>query len=116
MEIKIVKEKINLSDLADIAKAGFGDMVKGVVDIEKKIIALGGGLHADEEALLLQNDSKQANLWGVNLYPDKFATKDFVEFDSMINIRPWQNNRSRGVEDENIRQQITEVTLSLVEK
>ena len=35
--------------------------------------------------------------------------EDFIEFDSLINIRPRQGNRSRDVEDEAIREQIRQV-------
>jgi hypothetical protein len=101
----IIDKEIKNKDLADIAKNTFGDMVKGVVDVEKEIIAIDAGLHADLETFLLQNGSSQENLWGINLYPE-IDDDDFLEFDSMINIRPTQNNRSRDVEDEKIRQKI----------
>ncbi len=111
--IRIITGKISLAELKKIAEERFGDMVKGVVDIEKGIMAIGGEMHADEEAVLLENGSSQANLWGINLYPDN-SGEDFVEFDSMINIRPRQNNRSRSVEDENVRQQILEIVKKIV--
>jgi len=113
-EIKIIKSKISLDELKEIANERFGDMVKGVVDIKNGIMALGGEMHADEEAVLLNENSKQEDLWGINLYPDMFEDEDFVEFDSMINIRPGQGNRSRGVEDEEIRKQILEIVKKLV--
>lgn len=91
----------------------FGDMVKGVVDLEKGVIAVGGELHADEEAFLIERDSLQENLWGINLYTDR-EFPNLVEFDSMINIRPRQNNRSRGVEDAHIRDQIIRIVKGLV--
>jgi len=85
-------------------------MVKAVVDIEKGVIALDGELHADEEALLLEKGSKQKNLWGINLYSD--LKEDWIEFDSIINIRPSMGNKSRSVDDEKIRKKI----LSIVDK
>ncbi|MBI5135344.1 hypothetical protein HZA86_03890 [Candidatus Uhrbacteria bacterium] len=91
-----------------------GDLVKAVVDIEKGIMAIGGELHADEEALLLEHGSRQKDLWGINLYPDKTGD-DFIEFDSMINIRPSQNNRSRGVEDPEIQRKVIRVVDALVQ-
>lgn len=112
--IRIISKLISRAELKKIAEEKFGDLVKGVVDIERKIMALGGELHADEEAVLLQNGSKQKDLWGINLYPDE-SGEDFVEFDSMINIRPGQGNRSRGVEDENVCKQILEIVNFLVE-
>ncbi len=88
-------------------------MVKGVVDLEKEGIALGGELHADEEAFLIEQGSKQKNLWGINLYPD-LSMPDMLEFDSMINIRPSKNNLSRTVEDPAIREKITLLVTKLV--
>lgn len=85
----------------------FGDMVKAVVDVEKELLAIDAELHADLEQLLLQEGSKQESLWGINLYPEE--TEDFIEFDSLINIRPRQNNKGRGVYDETIRNKIVEV-------
>ncbi|MCM8789506.1 MAG: DUF5674 family protein [Candidatus Omnitrophica bacterium] len=92
---------------------GFGNFIKAVLDIEKKIMAIGGELHSDEEALLLENGSQQRNLWGINLYPEAQGD-DFIEFDSVINLRPTQGNRSRGVDDALIRQKIKEVVNSLI--
>ncbi|PIR66234.1 MAG: hypothetical protein COU51_05110 [Parcubacteria group bacterium CG10_big_fil_rev_8_21_14_0_10_36_14] len=96
-----------------MAEKRFGDLVKAVIDIEKDIMAIGGELHADEEQILLEQDSKQENLWGINLYPSKTG-EDFIEFDSMINIRPRQNNRSRGVEDKDIQKKIAEIVKKLI--
>ena len=107
------EKPIKISELQSIAQEGFGDMVKGVVDIEQKILAIGGDLHADEEALLLENGSSQSDLWGINLYPGN-EEKEFIEFDSMINVRPKQNNRSRDVEDEKIRERIVEIVNLLI--
>ncbi len=64
MEIKIIKEPAALKELVEITKNQFGDLVKAVVDIDREIIAIGGELHADEEAILLEQGSKQSNLWG----------------------------------------------------
>ena len=90
-----------------------GTLVKAVVDIDRRIIAIGGGLHADEEQLLLEDGSTQENLWGINLYPDT-ETTDWIEFDSMINIRPRQGNRSRGIEDPAIQQSIRTIVAALI--
>jgi|SRR3989344_3414512 len=113
MTIKIVKEPVSNKELSDIAENQFGDLVKAVVDIEKEIMAIGGDLHADEEALLLEQGSKQENLWGINLHIDK-AENEFVEFDSMINVRPSQNNRTRGVESLDIQRKIRDIINKLV--
>ncbi len=112
-EIEIISAPITLQRLKEIAEKRFGDMVKGVVDIEKEILALGGELHADEEALLLEKGSQQRNLWGINLYPD-LDMPARLEYDSMINIRPSQNNRSRGVEDPVLRGKIESIVRKLI--
>jgi hypothetical protein len=112
-EVRILNEPLSLGGLKKIAEERFGDMVKGVVDIEKNIMAVGGEMHADEEACLLENGSLQGNLWGINLYPDETGER-FVEFDSMINIRPSQGNRSRDVLDPKIREKIIAVVKKFV--
>lgn len=111
--MKIIDVPITVMELASMAEAGFGDLVKAVVDVERGIMAVDGELHSDEEALLLENGSRQDNLWGINLYP-ALAPADFIEFDSMINIRPSQGNRSRGVDDPDLRERIVGVVDSLV--
>lgn len=113
MEIQIIRETITKKQLADIASQQFGDFVKAVADVERGIMAIGGELHADEEAVLIADGSQQKNLWGINLYPEA-SGDDWVEFDSMINVRPSQNNRSRGVEDPAIQNKIRMVVLKLV--
>jgi hypothetical protein len=112
-EIRIVNEHITIPELKKIAEERFGDMVKGVVDVEQNIMALGGEMHADEEARLLENGSLQENLWGINLYPDESAER-FIEFDSMINIRPRQGNRSRDVLDPIVREKIAKIVNKLI--
>lgn len=106
--MKIVTETLPLAELKQMAFATFGDMVKAVVDIDKGLIALDAELHADLEALLLEKGSKQKDLWGINLYPE-MQGDDFLEYDSMINIRPSQGNKSRGVDSPEIRRKIAEV-------
>jgi Protein of unknown function (DUF5674) len=93
---------IALDEIRVLAKARFGEMIKGVVDLERGILLLDAELHADQEANLLADGSKQANLWGINLYPDVVGD-DWLEFDSMINLRPSFGNRSRGVDDAGTR-------------
>ena len=100
----IVRETLKFEDLKTAA-GRFGDMVKAVVDVDREIVAVDGELHADLESLLLEDGSAQRSLWGINLYPD-LPGDQWIEFDSMINLRPSQGNRSRGVEDEAIRQRV----------
>jgi len=104
--MKKVEDKITIAELSEMAEKMYGNLVKGVVDLESSVLVVDAEMHADEEQFLLEHDSQQRDLWGINLYPEKFGSDDFVEFDSMINIRPRQQNMSRGVEDESIRKRI----------
>ena len=112
LPMQIITSPIHREALKALAKERFGDMVKSVVDIERNMMAIGGELHADEEQLLLEQGSKQENLWGINLYPD-VETEDWLEFDSMINLRPSQGNRSRGVDNPEVQERIRSVITSL---
>jgi len=113
--MEIITNKISVVKLKEKANRMFGNLIKAVVDIKKEIMAIDGELHADEQALLLENGSKQENLWGINIYPDN-SGEDFIEFDSVINIRPSQQNRSRGVDDPEIKKKILQVVSKLVER
>jgi Protein of unknown function (DUF5674) len=111
--IVIVRDSFALASLTTMAEGMFGDMVKAVVDLERAVMALGGAMHADEEAELLADGSTQTDLWGINLYPANFGAAEFIEFDSMINLRPRQN-RTRGVDDPVTRAAIVVVVDRLV--
>lgn len=114
MSIKIIKDKISLKELREIAKEEFGDVIKAVVDIEQEIMAAGGEFHSEEEVLLIEEEgSKRENTWGVNLRPQE-SGDEFIEFDSMINLKPSYGNRSRGVEDSEKRAKIKEIVKKLV--
>jgi len=113
--MEIITNKISVAELKEKASKMFGNLIKAVIDIEKEIMAIDGELHADEQAILLENGSKQKNLWGINIYPDN-SGKDFIEFDSVINIRPSQQNRSRGVDNPEIKKKILQVVTKLVER
>jgi hypothetical protein len=99
--------------LRELADRFFVDMVKYVADIGRGVVALGGELHADGEALLLESGSRQEDLWGANYYPGS-GPDDCIEFTALINIRPSQGNRSMVIEDEEVRARVREVTLRLV--
>jgi hypothetical protein len=114
--MEIVTTTISIAALRTMAEQGFGDLVKAVVDIGRGVMVVGAEMHADEEGLLLDAGARQADLWGVNLYPEQFGTSDFIEFDSMINLRPRQGNRSRSVEDPAARQAIIALVERLVVK
>jgi hypothetical protein len=113
--MKVVARQITLNELKQVAAATFGDMVKAVVDVERDLIALDGELHSDLEALLIEDGSAQRDLWGINLYPE-LTGDQFVEFDSMINVRPAQGNRSRAVESAETRRRILRVLEKRVQK
>jgi len=98
-----------------MAAATFGNLVKAVVDVEREIVAVDAELHSDLEALLLGNGSKQKNLWGINFYPE-MPGDEFLEFDSMINMRPSQGNRSRGVENEETHKKIVEIVAKRIKR
>jgi hypothetical protein len=106
--MKILNESITIDELKRIAADTFGDLVKAVVDVKLGLVALNAELHSDLEALLIENGSHQYDLWGINFYPD-LEGEDFIEFDSMINMRPSRGNLSRGVDDEVIRGEIIEI-------
>jgi hypothetical protein len=111
--MELIAEGIPLVRLREMAERTFGDMVKAVVDIERGIMAVDGELHSDEEELLLRDGSQQASLWGINIYPEA-GVEDWIDFDSMINLRPSQGNRSRGVEDPQRRRRILDIVSRLV--
>lgn len=98
-----------------MAQQRFGDMAKACVDIGRRVMAIGGELHSDEEALLLEDGARQADVWGINIYPDE-PEDTWIEFDSMINVRPAQGNRSRGVDDAALQSAIRQVVESLVRR
>lgn len=111
--LRFVRDPIARQDISTLAEATFGDMVKAVVDLERGLMVIGGEMHADEEAALLDDGSRQEDLWGINLYPA--ATGDgFIEFDSMINVRPRAANPSRSVLDPALRATIVALVGRLV--
>ena len=112
--MQILRQKITREHLKTLAANTFIDMIKCVADVKQNLLAVDAELHADLESMLLENGSEQDYLWGFNLYPDETGD-DFIEFDSLINIRSWQGNRSRDVEDENVRKQIREIVSKYIE-
>ncbi len=97
---KLVEESTNFID---------DKVIKGVVDVERGLLAVDSPMHYDCEQLLLENGSRQQALWGINLYLDSDNIDDLVEFDSMINVRPSQNNRTRGIDDPETQAKVKEV-------
>ena len=109
----IIDSPTSIREISLMAQTGFGDLVKAVVDVERGIMALDAELHSDEEALLLEHGSEQADLWGINIYPE-LAGSERVEFDSIINIRPSRGNRTRSIDDPEIRARILRTVDALV--
>lgn len=115
METRIVKERITKNELRTLAHEQYGDLIKAVVDVEQKIMGVGGELHVDIQSLLIEKEGSRGDTtWGINLYLDKTGD-DFIEFDSMINLKPALGNRSRNVENDEIQKQIREIVSSVVQ-
>ncbi len=111
--LQVLRSPVTRAALAAEAADGFGDMIKAVVDVRRGIMAIGAQLHSDEEAALLDDGSMQGDLWGINLYPGE-SGEEWLEFDSMVNLRPAQGNRSRGVDDDATRSAIRRLVHALV--
>ncbi len=113
--MEIISKKISRDELNKMDSGYFEDKIKAVVDIEKQIIWVDAELHADIEGALIEEGSELCNLWGINFLADEDEIEEFVKVDSLINIHPKQNNRSRDVEDENIRNKILEAVEKWIE-
>jgi len=114
VEIKIIKESISKEELQKFAAETFGDMVKVVADVERGIMAVGAEFHAEEEAMLIEREgSKREHAWGFNIYPEKLES-EWIEFDSMVNIKPALGNRSRAISDEVVKEKIRNIVKELV--
>ena len=106
--MQILQQAISISELKEMAQNTFGDMIKCVADVKRSLLAVDADLHADLERLLLEDGSAQEDLWGFNLWVEEEG-EDFIEFDSLINIRSWQGNSSRDVEDPEVREAIKSI-------
>lgn len=105
MIIRVIEDAIILDELREIAREYYVDMIKGVVDISKEIMAIGGEYHMDANMKILENGSIQADVWGFNIFFDR-PQDERIEFTSLINIRPQAGNMSMEVEDEVIREKM----------
>jgi hypothetical protein len=112
-DIVIVDQRVDPGELARLVRLFFEDMVKYVVDVERRTAAVGGELHADAEQLLLDSGSRQPDLWGANYYPGR-GRDACIEYTSLINIRPAQGNRSMQIEDHTLRERVREITFALI--
>ncbi|HLJ31187.1 MAG TPA: DUF5674 family protein [Candidatus Babeliales bacterium] len=113
--MQIIRDKISLDELKEMSKKMQDNLVKVVVDTERHIMAVDAGMHAEEEEELLEDGSLQEHLWGINIYPYESAD-NWIEFDSMINMRPSYGNRTRGVDDVKTQEIIKKIVNSLVLK
>lgn len=113
--MKVITETITIAELKQMATDTFGNLVKAVIDVDREFIAVDAELHSDLEALLIEKGSKQRSLWGINFYPEAQGD-EFIEFDSIINMRPSQGNRSRGVEDAELRKKIIEIAAKRIKR
>jgi hypothetical protein len=111
-DVVLLSEPIAAAELRRLL-ARFEDMVKYVVDVERGIVAIGGEMHADAEAVLLDAGSRQADLWGANYYPGRGA-EGCIEYTSLINIRPAAGNRGMELLDPALRARLRELSFSLI--
>jgi hypothetical protein len=109
--ILIIREQATSEQIEQMAETYVGLMIKLAVDIEQEILAGGGELHADCEQVLLENGSQQENVWGADWYPEVRR----VGFESLINIRPRQQNRSMEIKDPVLREKIEIIVRNLLE-
>ena len=112
-DILLLTEPIATDTLRTLVARFFEDMVKYVVDVERGIAAVGGELHADAEALLLEDGSSQEHLWGANYYPGR-GPDGCIEYTSLINIRPSQGNPSMVILDEGVQARMRDITFLLI--
>lgn len=113
MRIEIITEPITRAEVREIAKEIYGSMVKGVADIERGVIALGGKWHMDANTKLTGSGSKQHSVWGFNLYTDKEG-EERVEYVALVNIRPALGNRDMYIEDSAIREKMRSIIDRLI--
>lgn len=110
MDIRIIKEPIERIVAKEIAAEFYGNMVKGVVDIKREIIALGGEYHIDANIKLIDDGSFQGDVWGFNFYPDE----NQIQYVSLINIRPQQNNRTIEIQDGELKKKMEMIIQKLI--
>ncbi|PIP55623.1 MAG: hypothetical protein CO183_02735 [Candidatus Zambryskibacteria bacterium CG_4_9_14_3_um_filter_42_9] len=114
METRIVKNKVTQDELKTLAHEQYGDIIKAVVDVKQEILGVGGELHIDIQSLLIEKENSQGQeTWGINLHLEKMGD-DFIEFDSMINLKPLLGNKTRGIENLEIQNKIRKIISKLV--
>lgn len=104
VRIHLIKERATPSEIKEMLEA-LKSYIKLAVDIKREIVAGGGMLHADCEAALIDEGSRQVDIWGADWIP---SSKE-VRFEALINIRPRQKNRSMLIEDNGIRLKVERI-------
>jgi hypothetical protein len=113
MDIRIVENTITVEELKKLAKVFYVTMIKGVVDIKREVLAMGGEYHVDANKKLIEMGSEQNNIWGFNIHFDK-SKEDWIEYHSLINIRPLSGNRKMNIEDKALRDKMREIINSKI--
>lgn len=113
--MEILTKPILMTELKPLAEKMFGNLVKAVVDVEREMMALDGEFHSDLAELLVENGSAGNNLWGIDIHPE-IAGDGWLEFDSMINLKPQLGNRTRGVDDSAIKEKIIRIASKFIKK
>ncbi len=111
--VVVLDRAIEASELARLVKSHFEDMLKYVVDVERRVLAVGGEMHSDAEQALLEHGSRQADLWGANYYPGR-GREGCIEYTSLINIRPSAGNRGMELQDPALREKVRDITFALL--
>jgi len=112
--MKIIKDKVEILEVKEMAKRMYENLVKVVVDVERDILAIDAEMHVDLEQLLIEKENcEPKNLWGINIWPEKIGD-DFIEFDSMINLKPGFGNRTRGIDSTEIKDKIKKIVNNLI--
>lgn len=87
-------------------KEEFGSYIKTVIDVERKICSAGANMHFESEKVLIGEGSNQSSVWGGGV---DLETKE-IDFNSFINIRPNDNNKSNEIQDAKIREEYEKLT------
>ncbi|TSC71668.1 MAG: hypothetical protein G01um101438_973 [Parcubacteria group bacterium Gr01-1014_38] len=112
MDTPIVRARLTAEEFS-AALEDSPEFAKVVVDTARRVLVFGIDLHADGEQLLLDDGSRQEDLWGANIYPGK-PPGGQIEYTSMINIRPRQGNRSMDITEATLRDAVASVIRSLL--